>query len=86
MPRFYERALRHLARRGLAPAPDETARQFCGRAAAAEPACAEPLGRITGIYERARFGAVALSPAELRVVEDSLAELQRAQPESRQAH
>ena len=32
MPRFYARALRVLARRGLAPAPGETAREFAGRA------------------------------------------------------
>ena len=59
MPRFYERALRQLARRGLAPGPAETARQFCGRAGAAAPVCAAPLARITGAYERARFGANA---------------------------
>ncbi len=44
MPRFYERALRQLARRGLAPGPAETARQFCGRAGAAAPVCAAPAG------------------------------------------
>ena len=32
MPRFYARALRALARQGLAPTPGETAREFAGRA------------------------------------------------------
>ena len=71
MPRFYERTLRQLARRGLAPGPAETARQFCGRAGAAAPACAAPLARITGAYERARFGAESLSDAELSDLERS---------------
>lgn len=77
MPRFYERALRLLARRGLAPEPAETARQFCGRAAATEPACAAPLTRITGAYERARFGSLALTDDEMSEVEASLEELER---------
>jgi hypothetical protein len=76
MPRFYERALRHLARRGLAPGPSETARQFCGRAGAAAPVCAAPLARITAAYERARFGAESLSAAELSDVERSLVDLE----------
>lgn len=75
MPRFYERALQLLERRGLAPATAETARQFCGRASSAAPACAAPLARITGAYERARFGAAPLTGAELADVERSLAEL-----------
>ncbi len=77
MPRFYQRALRQLARRGLAPDPAETARQFCGRAGAAAPACAAPLARITGAYERARFGALPLSDAELSDVERCLVELEK---------
>ena len=75
VPRFYERALRQLERRGLAPDPAETARQFCGRAGLAAPACAAPLARITGAYERARFGAAALTDAELSDVERCLVEL-----------
>jgi len=81
MPRFYERALRLLERRGLTPAPAETARQFCERATIASPACAAPLTRITGAYERARFGAVALTAAEVDEIEQSLAELARRQTE-----
>jgi len=78
MPRFYERALRQLERRGLTPAPAETARQFCGRAAAAAPGCAEPLSRITGMYERARFGAEALTDAQLCDAEHWLAQIGRS--------
>jgi hypothetical protein len=77
MPRFYQRALRQLARRGLAPDPAETARQFCGRAGATAPVCAAPLARITGAYERARFGAVPLTDAELSDVERCLVELEK---------
>ena len=79
MPRFYERALRLLARRGLAPAPAETARQFSERAGVAAPACAEPLARITQAYERARFGAATLTDAERSDVERCLVELERGQ-------
>src|SRR5262245_60421294 len=75
MPRFYGRALRLLARRGLSPGPAETARQFCERAATMFPADAAPLTHITGAYERTRFGAVILSDTEVAQVEKSLAEL-----------
>ena len=54
-----------LARRGLAPGPAETARQFCARAGRSAPGWAEPLARLTAQYERTRFGAAALSAAEL---------------------
>ena len=76
-PRFYERALRALGRRGLAPAPAETARQFWARARAEAPACAEPFGRITADYERARFGAAVLTPDEMGELERCLAALER---------
>jgi hypothetical protein len=75
MPRFYERALRLLARRGLIPAAAETARQFCARAGGAAPACAEPLARITWAYERARFGAAALTDTERSDLEACLVDL-----------
>jgi transglutaminase-like putative cysteine protease len=78
MPRFYERALRHLARRGLAPESAETARQFSARAGVAMPQWAEPFGRITRLYERARFGMTSLTDAELRVVDESLAQIERS--------
>jgi len=78
MPRFYERALRLLARRGLEPEPAETARQFCGRVRDKSPALAEPIGRLTEEYERARFGAAALTEPEMREVERCLDALERS--------
>ena len=63
-PAFYLRALRLLARRGLAPAAAETARQFATRVGTTAPERAEPFARLTRHYERARFGAAALSETE----------------------
>jgi hypothetical protein len=76
-PRFYERALRALARRGLSPEPAETARQFWARAQFEAPGCGEPLARITTAYERARFGLTALTEGEVREVERCLLALER---------
>jgi protein-glutamine gamma-glutamyltransferase len=76
-PRFYERALRALARRGLFPEPAETARQFWARARRATPACGEPLARITSTYERVRFGLTEPSEEEMREVERCLLALER---------
>jgi len=76
-PRFYERALRALARRGLSPEPSETARQFWARARLATPGCAEPFARITTTYERVRFGAVAPTEDEMREMERCLLALKR---------
>jgi hypothetical protein len=76
-PRFYERALRALRRRGLAPEPAETARQFWARARVEAPACAEPFRQITAEYERARFGAAVLTPDEMGEVDRCLAALER---------
>jgi hypothetical protein len=64
VPAFYERALRLLARRGLSPAAAETARQFAARVGVTAPERAEPFARLTRHYERARFGATALSETE----------------------
>jgi len=77
MPRFYDRALRLLARRGLEPEPAETARQFCGRVRDASPALAEPIALLTTEYERARFGAAALTEPEMHEVERCLDVLER---------
>jgi hypothetical protein len=74
-PAFYERALRLLARRGLAPAGAETARQFASRVGAAAPERADAFARLTRHYERARFGSLALSEAEWQDVNRSLAAL-----------
>src|SRR5262249_3610600 len=75
-PRFYERALRALARRGLSPEPAETARQFRDRARIATPAAAEALARITNVYERVRFGSVTPTDEEMREVERCLLALE----------
>jgi hypothetical protein len=66
MPAFYARALRLLARRGLAPDPAETARQFAARVAVASPERGSAFSRLTHHYERARFGAAALTDSELQ--------------------
>jgi hypothetical protein len=76
MPAFYERALRLLARRGLAPAPAETARQFAARVGASAPERAAAFARLTRHYERARFGDGALSEAEWEDVTQALDKLQ----------
>jgi len=75
MPTFYARALRLLARRGLAPAPAETARQFAARVRTTVPDRAEAFARITRHYERARFGASALNETEWQDVTSALAAL-----------
>jgi len=75
MPRFYARALRALARRGLTPADGETAREFAGRATAV---AGTPLVRLTGVYERVRFGSMALSAAEAAEVEAWVTALEKA--------
>jgi hypothetical protein len=78
VPAFYERALRLLARRGLRPATAETARQFAARVGSAEPERAEPFARLTRHYERARFGATALTETEWQDVTHALAALSAA--------
>ncbi|MBM3217480.1 MAG: DUF3488 domain-containing protein [Candidatus Rokubacteria bacterium] len=66
LPDFYARALRWLARRGLRPAPHETAREFNARVADALPEASSTLTRLTLAYERMRFGSVGLTPTEAR--------------------
>jgi transglutaminase-like putative cysteine protease len=75
-PRFYERALCALGRRGLSPGVSETARQFCARTRAEAPGYAEPFGRITADYERTRFGAARLTADEMDDLERCLAALE----------
>jgi transglutaminase-like putative cysteine protease len=77
VPAFYRRALAALARRGLAPARGETAREFCARACSALPAAATPFGGLTAVYERARFGAMTTSVEETRAVAEWLRALRR---------
>ncbi|HEX5530975.1 MAG TPA: transglutaminase domain-containing protein, partial [Methylomirabilota bacterium] len=78
VPVFDERALRLLARRGLSPAAAETARQFAARVGSAAPERAEPFARLTRHYERARFGATALTETEWQDVTHALAALSAA--------
>lgn len=75
--RFYEQALRRLARQGLRPGPAETAREFCGRVAREAPDLSEPLARLTAAYERCRFGGRPLAPGEAAEVAAALAALGR---------
>ncbi len=75
VPRFYARALRALARRGLRPAAGETARQFASRAGQALPAARDPLEALTRYYERARFGGRALEPGDVEQAERLLARI-----------
>jgi protein-glutamine gamma-glutamyltransferase len=75
MPAFYERALRLLARRGLAPGAAETARQFASRVGERAPDRAAAFRRLTGYYERARFGDALLTEAERQDVTRALAVL-----------
>jgi hypothetical protein len=76
VPRFYARFLRALARRGLTPAPGETAREFAGRAHEHLPASGSAVGCVTAAYERVRFGAVALTRAETEMVESAVVTLE----------
>jgi hypothetical protein len=78
VPAFYARALRLLARRGLVPGAAETARQFASRVREAAPERAEVFVRLTHLYERTRFGAVALTEADWQEVTHSLAVLTAA--------
>jgi hypothetical protein len=80
LPPYYARALRSLARSGLAPASGETAREFCARVAGRAPECAGPLGTLTAAYERGRFGARPPSPGDLTELSACLTALDRARP------
>ena len=68
-PHFYARALRALARGGLAPAPAETAREFAARVARVAPALSLPLRRVTDAYERVRFGGTRLTGDEASAID-----------------
>jgi transglutaminase-like putative cysteine protease len=77
VPPFYARALARLARRGLAPAPGETAREFAHRVGQVAPGCATPFTRLTVAYEQARFGGVTPAHAEAAALDACLASLAR---------
>jgi transglutaminase-like putative cysteine protease len=75
LPRFYARALRTLGRHGLRLHDGETAREFARRVETAVPTCAEPLARLTGAYERVRFGRRPLTAEETTTIDRSVLEL-----------
>jgi transglutaminase-like putative cysteine protease len=77
MPDFYARALKRLARRGLRPAPPETAREFSVRAGAALPETADTFSRLTLAYERMRFGGVGITSTETRALVEAAGRLGR---------
>jgi hypothetical protein len=77
VPRFYARALAALARRGLRPAPAETAREFCHRVGRDAPGAGAALGRITAVYERCRFAGRPPAPAETAELDACLRILRR---------
>ena len=72
VPDFYRRALRLLARRGVRPAPHETAREFCARIQAEIPAWSAAADSLTLAYERVRFGSALLAPDERAALAHSL--------------
>ena len=82
-PAFYIRALRRLGRRGLAPAPAETAREFAERVAHQAPAYGPPLATVTAVYERCRFAGLPLAAGDAADVDAALAALDRARTASR---
>jgi hypothetical protein len=56
VPDFYRRALRLLARRGVRPAPHETAREFCARIQAEIPAWRDAAGVLAHSLTALRTG------------------------------
>jgi transglutaminase-like putative cysteine protease len=60
---FYERMIRLLARRGFARSPAATAREFAATLAG-RPDLHNPVGQLTALYERVRFGGEPLTPDE----------------------
>ncbi|HEV8643604.1 MAG TPA: DUF3488 and transglutaminase-like domain-containing protein [Methylomirabilota bacterium] len=80
VPDFYRRALRCLARRGLRPAPAETAREFSARVGAETPARAAPFAVITAAYEAVRFGSATLSALDTARMDACLGALAHFRP------
>jgi uncharacterized protein DUF4129 len=81
---FYRRLLAILARRGWKPAPSETAREFAAAVALRLRSrndgadLAEVVRRTATLFERVRFGGVALQAAEAGEVRSRLDRLQSA--------
>jgi len=75
--RLYEKALRQLARRGLARRRSETPREFAARVAAGGVTGAEVLAQLTELYVGARFGRRPVPDQRLRELAGRLGELGR---------
>ena len=75
--RLYEKALRLLARRGLARRPSETPREFAARVAASGVGGSDVLDRLTDLYTGARFGHRAVADEPLRELAARLPEIGR---------
>jgi protein-glutamine gamma-glutamyltransferase len=75
--RLYDKALRLLARRGLARRPSETPREFAARVAAGGVAGGDVLQQLTELYVGARFGRKPVADQRLRALADRLSELGR---------
>lgn len=73
--RLYEKALRHLARRGLPRRPSETPREFATRVAASGTGGSDVLARLTDLYTGARFGRRTVGDQSLRELAARLSEL-----------
>jgi hypothetical protein len=65
-----------MSRRGLRPAPGETARQFATRAGRELPAARDPLRELTAYYEHARFSGRSLDPDQVQRAERLLASIE----------
>jgi hypothetical protein len=76
--RTYERALRHLSRRGLPKRPSETPHEFASRVAANNVEGSEVLARLTDLYAGARFGKRAVDQDRLRELAERLPDLGRS--------
>jgi hypothetical protein len=78
--RLYEKALRHLARRGLARRAAETPREFAARIAASGVGGSDVLDRLTDLYTGSRFGQRAVGDEPLRELAARLPEIGRPAP------
>lgn len=66
LPRRYQRLVRALERLGFGKSPGVCLEEMIRAAAAGRPALAEEADRLVDLYNRDRFGAMPLSPAEER--------------------
>jgi len=78
--RLYDRALRMLARRGMARRLSETPREYAARVTASGVAGGDVLARLTELYVGARFGRRQVDDHTLRELGHGLTDLGRVQP------